>query len=124
MLQKEQRVAIGKEIVDGLISPVEASKKYGISRSAAQKYATDYRRANGLPVRSHPPKKNEIQAVKVKSNATSFDLEDYQSMSKEQLIEELIKSKINEARAKKGYEVKGDGQSKEFIILNNKNSKS
>jgi len=124
MIPKEQRVAIGKEIVDGLISPIEASKKYGISRSTAQQYATDYRRANGLPVRSHTPIKIESQAVRVKNNATSFDLEDYQSMSKEQLIEELIKSKINEARAKKGYEVKGDGQSKEFIILSNKNSKS
>ena len=45
-------------------------------------------------------------------------------MSKEQLIEELIKAKINEARAKKGYEVKGVGPNKEFITLNNKNSKS
>jgi transposase len=62
--------------------------------------------------------------IKLKNNATSFDLEDYHSMSKEQLIEELIKAKINEARAKKGYEVKGVGQNKEFISLNNKNSKS
>lgn len=124
MIPKEQRVAIGKEIVDGLISAAEAIKKYGISRSSAQQYATDYRRANGLPVRSRTPISIESKAVQVKSNATSFDLEDYQSMSKEQLIEELIKSKINEARAKKGYEVKGDGQSKEFIILSSKNSKS
>lgn len=124
MVPKEQRVAIGKEIVDGLITPIEASKKYGISRTTAQKYATDYRRDNGLPVRSHPPVKIESQAIKLKGNATSFDLEDYQSMSKEQLIEELIKSKINEARAKKGYEVKGDGQNKEFISLSNRNSKS
>ena len=123
MIPKEQRVAIGKEIVDGLISPIEASKKYGISRSAAQKYATDYRRENGLPIRSHSSIVIESQAIKVKNNATTFDLEDYQSMSKEQLIEELIKSKINEARAKKGYEVKGDGQSKEFNILSNKNLK-
>ena len=123
MIPKEQRIAIGKEIVDGLISPKEAVKKYGVSRSAAQKYATDYRRANSLPIRSHPPVKVESKAVKVKANATSFDLEDYQSMSKEQLIEELIKSKINEARAKKGYEVKGDGQSKEFISLSSRNSK-
>ena len=43
---------------------------------------------------------------------------------RKELIEELIKAKINEARAKKGYEVKGVGQNKEFISLNNKNSKS
>ena len=124
MIPKEQRVAIGKEIVDGLISPIEAGKKYGISRTSAQQYATDYRRANGLPVRSHSSKKTESPMIKLKNNATSFDLENYKSMSKEQLIEELIKAKINEARAKKGYEVKGVGQNKEFISLNNKNSKS
>ena len=45
-------------------------------------------------------------------------------MTKDQLIEELIKSKINEARAKEVYEVKGDGQNKEFISLSSKNSKS
>lgn len=124
MIPKEQRAVIGKEIVDGLISPIEAGKKYGISRSSAQKYATDYRRANGLPIQSHPPKRTETPMVNRKSNASSFDLEDYQSMSREQLIEELIKARINEARAKKGYEVKGVGQNKEYIFLNNKNSKS
>jgi transposase len=35
----------------------------------------------------------------------------------------LILSKANELRAKKGYEVKGVGQKKEFISLNNKNLK-
>ena len=60
----------------------------------------------------------------LKSSNDSFHLEDYQSMTKDQLIEELIKSKINESRAKKGYEVKGDGQNKEFISLSIKNSKS
>ena len=40
------------------------------------------------------------------------------------LINELIKAKANELRAKKGYEVKGDGANREYISLNNKNSKS
>ena len=44
-------------------------------------------------------------------------------MTREELMEELIKSKINEARAKKGYMVKGDGANKEFIPLDKKNSK-
>ena len=34
-----------------------------------------------------------------------------------------VKEKANELRAKKGYEVKGVGADKEFIPLNNKNSK-
>jgi transposase len=44
-------------------------------------------------------------------------------MSKAELINELIKAKVNEARAKKGYQVKGDGPNKEYSSLNNKNSK-
>ena len=119
MIQKEQRIAIAKEIVDGSLSSREAAEKYGISKSLAAKYATDYRRENGLPVRTSTPRTPET-----KSSNDSFHLEDYQSMTKDQLIEELIKSKINEARAKKGYEVKGDGQNKEFISLSSKNSKS
>lgn len=123
MIPKEQRVVIAKEIVDGSLSSREAAEKYGISKSLAAKYATDYRRENGLPVRTSISHTKNTEAVMLKSSADSFRLEDYQSMSKEQLIEELIKSKINEARAKKGYEVKGDGQNKEFISLNNRNSK-
>ena len=123
MIPEEQREVIAKEIVEGKLTNREVAEKYGISKSLAGKYATDYRRANGLPVKYHPSLKNESDIVKVKSNAVAFDIEDYQSMTKEQLIEELIKSKINEARAKKGYEVKGDGPNKEFVSLNNRNSK-
>ena len=122
MIQKEQRIAIAKEIVDGSLSSREAAEKYGISKSLAAKYATDYRRENGLPVRTSTPRTPETKAIMLKSSNDSFHLEDYQT--KDQLIEELIKSKINEARAKKGYEVKGDGQNKEFISLSSKNSRS
>ena len=115
MIPKEQRIAIAKEIVDGSLSSREAAEKYGISKSLA---------ANGLPVRTSTPRTPETKAIMLKSSNDSFHLEDYQSMTKDQLIEELIKSKINEARAKKGYEVKGDGQNKEFISLSSKNSKS
>ena len=120
MIPKEQRIAIAKEIVDGSLSSREAAEKYGISKSLAAKYATDYRRENGLPVRTSTPRTPETKAIMLKSSNDSFHLEDYQSMTKDQLIEELIKSKINEARAKKGYEVKGDGQNKEFISLSSK----
>ena len=44
-------------------------------------------------------------------------------MSKEELLHELMKSKINEARLKKGYMVKGDGAEKEYYLLNNKNTR-
>ena len=50
-------------------------------------------------------------------------LEDYETMSKEELINELVHAKINEARLKKGYEVKGVGAQKEFVPLDSKSTK-
>jgi transposase len=50
-------------------------------------------------------------------------LEEYESMTKEELVRELVRSKIREARLKKGYEVKGVGVEKVFIPLNSKNIK-
>ena len=44
-------------------------------------------------------------------------------MTKEELIRELILSKANELRAKKGYEVRGVGANKEFITSDEENSK-
>ena len=51
------------------------------------------------------------------------DYNDLESMTKDELIDEVIKARINTERAKKGYIVKGDGQEKEFISLNNQNLK-
>ena len=45
-------------------------------------------------------------------------------MTKEELIKEIMKKDIEVARAKKGYTVKGGGKTKEFITINNANSKS
>ena len=115
---KEQRLDIGKQIYTGQINKENAMSKYGISLSSAEKYMTQYKLANSIPVQQNRP--NIISKAKIVPDA---DLEMYQSMSKEELIQQLIMSKANELRAKKGYEVKGVGQKKEFIILNNKNSK-
>lgn len=116
---KEQRLDIGHQIYTGEISKEDAMTKYGIGRSSAENYVTAYKRENAIPTRNC--RSSSHSKINVVSNA---DLELYQSMSKEELIQQLILSKANELRAKKGYEVKGDGHKKEFIILNNKNSKS
>ena len=75
-----------------------------------------------LPIKSQfSGKQPGVIKAKHSSNA---DIDAYMAMSKEELINELIISKANELRAKKGYEVKGVGSSKEYISLNSKNSKS
>ena len=108
----DERLAIGEEIVTGKISTTEATVKYDISIKSAQLYARQYRAKHDIP-----------SPVNSSVNVTGLDIEAYQAMSKDELINELIKAKVNEARAKKGYEVKGVGADKEFISLNSKNSK-
>ena len=117
---KEERIIIGKEIATGKISSKEAADKYHISLSLAQLYAQQYRESHNIP--SPRPQKNALK--RGQSEESVKDIEMYMTMSKEELVNELIRAKINEARAKKGYEVKGVGANKEFSSLNGKNSKS
>ena len=118
---KEKRLDIGRRIFTQEITYKEAMEIYGLSESAAHKYLADYKRVNDLPVRTQSPPKQKPQK---KNTCSDPDIETYMSMSKEELINELIKAKANELRAKKGYEVKGDGANREYISLNDKNSKS
>lgn len=115
-LTKDERLDVGRRMYNKEISYRDAMELYGISETCAHKWMTDYKRFQGIPVMSHSISKPSIQHI-------SPDMEAYMSMSKDELINELIKAKANELRAKKGYEVKGVGANKEFIPLNNKNSK-
>lgn len=113
---REEKLDIGRQLYHKELTIQEAMERFGMARSTVDKCLTDFKRAKGIPVR---PKANKISA----SFGSSNDIETYMSMSKEELINELILAKANELRAKKGYEVKGVGANKEFIPLNNKNSK-
>lgn len=116
---KEQRLDIGKRIYDGELSLKQAGGEYGISYSAAQHYLKLYRDENQLPVKPLKPSDGKGRVINLKS-CEPRTIEDYKEMSKDELIEELIKSRIREARLKKGYEVKGDGS---VILYDNKNIK-
>lgn len=115
---KEERLDIGRQVYTQELSEAEAQLKYEIGRTCVQNYVNQYKQSIGVVTQETIPKHNTLQR---KSNP---DIETYMSMSKEELINELIKAKANELRAKKGYEVKGDGANREYISLNNKNSKS
>jgi transposase len=113
----EQQLEIGRQIYDGEITPRQAEDKYGISHCSTTTYRQKYEKEFGLPPR------NRIKACKNGSTAILAScepraIEDYESMSKNELIDELVKSRIREARLKKGYEVKGDGS---VIHYDNKN---
>ena len=116
----EERMDIGRRMYLHEITYKEAMEIYGLSESCAHKYMTDYKKAQGIPLANTVPKMKNSSVLK---SLSSPDIDTYMAMSKEELINELIIAKANELRAKKGYEVKGAGANKEYIILNNKNTK-
>ena len=117
---KEERLNIGRQIFEGEMTVASAAAKYDINLYTARDYLRLYKAQENLIIPSgYRSGGNQDSTLK-----ESPDKAQYEQMTREELMEELIKAKINEARAKKGYEVKGDGQNKEFIPLSNKNSKS
>ena len=112
---KEERMEIGRRIYNGEISRYEAAEEYGINDQTARNYMRMYRDANHLP-----PKRGTVTIATPSFKKAPAGLEELESMSKEELIQELIKARITEARLKKGYEVKGDGT---VILYDSKNTK-
>lgn len=118
---REQRLDIGRQIVTHQLTRAEAMEKYHVSDTTVDNYIHMYKIANGIPTKdTASPSPVKIKPLK---STETLDIEAYRAMSKEELIRELILAKANELRAKKGYEVKGDGSNKEYIPLNNKNMK-
>lgn len=117
---KEERLDIGAKIYNSEMTKYEAADRYGISVGSAREYMRMYRDAHGLPQKG---RSKEAHQVKIVEQAKIPRYEEYESMTKEELIQELVKARINEARLKKGYEVKGAGVEKVFIPLDNRNTK-
>ena len=96
-------------------------EKYGITETTVDNYVRLYRTENKLPPRecTSNPLKSRAVLPESRTGYAEFD-----SMTREELIGEIIKARINEARAKKGYTVEGDGTEKVFEPIVNKNTKS
>ena len=113
---QEERLDIGRRIYEGEITRYQAAEVYGISDQTARDYMRLYRNVNQLPAKRG--KKATVKAPSFQNAPANID--ELESMSKEQLIQELVKPRIAEARLKKGYEVKGDGT---VILYGNRNTK-
>ena len=111
----EERLEIGRRIYDGEISRYEAAEQYGINDQTARNYMRMYRDANKLPPKQG---KRARSTLLLKNDRVGID--DLEAMTKEELIYELIKARITEARLKKGYEVKGDGTVVLYDSMNTK----
>ena len=117
---KEERLEIGRRIYVGELSTTMAAREYDISYYTAREYLRSYKAEINvaIPKGERPDGKPKESQDSTLSNRTA-----YEDMSREELIDELIKARINEERAKKGYTVKGVGADKEFIPLDRKNTK-
>ena len=112
----QERLDIGQRIYDGEITRYQAAEQYGISEQTARNYMRMNRDANGLP-----PKRSAGNSIQAPSfGSVPAGLEEFKTMTKEELIQELVKARITEARLKKGYEVKGDGT---VILYGSRNTK-
>lgn len=113
----EERLDIGRRIYNGEISRYQADEEYGISDQTARDYMRLYRSSEGLPPKRGQKKAGEAVLFK----AEPAELNKLESMTKEELIREVMRARIREARLKKGYEVKGDGT---VILYDIENTKS
>ena len=104
---KEEKLNIGRRIYEGELTRYQAAEEYDIGENTARSYMRMYRDLNQLP-----PKQKcytaPLSTGKPSGLSTSQNLKSYKAMTKEELIQALVKARIAEARLKKGYEVKGD----------------
>ena len=115
---KKQRLDIGSQLYHEELTRAQAAEKYNISEGTAREYMRLYRDENQLPPKKARTSAKKYPAATVLNEPASP--ESYESMTKEELIQELAKAKIAEARLKKGYEVKGDGSVIHYVKKNTK----
>ena len=97
----------------------KTAQKYDVYRSVLKRWRKEYRRngIDGLKSRTgkHSTKhSNGLNGLHVKKNKTR----------EEELELENLKLKIEVARLKKGYQVKGVGSKKEYVTIKDLNTKS
>ena len=120
---KQERLAIGKRIYDGEINRFMAAEIYHINSSTARDYMRLYRHTNQLPPKKATCKTIGTRFSNGELNVLSQEKKSMEEMSREELIDQLVLARINEARLKKGYQVKGVGANKEYIPIDSKNIK-
>lgn len=90
---------IAKRVYDGELTVEEAAVKYDLNPSSVKGYLRLYRAETGLPPRTRTKKAGKVtQSIETPKDSS---LKEYESMSKEELIDALVMARINEARLKK-----------------------
>lgn len=118
---EEQSLDIAKHVYDRDLTVEEAAVKYDLSVSSVEKYLRLYRAKMGLKPRVYTRKAVTVtQPIETPGDAS---LKEYEAMTKEELIDALVMARINEARLKKGYSVKGSGVEKEYLSIDKESTK-
>ncbi len=101
---KEQRLKIGKEIYDGEITKYEAVDIYGIGVDSARDYMRLYRDTNELPPKNfHKIKYSIPDDGDGKITKETLGIAEIEAMSRNELINALITSRIREIKLKDKY---------------------
>ena len=109
----EEKETIVKEMIEQGIGQRTMKNKTGISETQLWKWKNQYLEGGKLALENKRKPGNPIAKYLHRKK-----------LSKEEQLEfELMKLRIENERLKKGYLVKGVGQSKEYISTNKKNSK-
>ena len=116
---KEERLEIGRRIYQGEITLATAATEYDVNLYTARDYLRMYKASENVSI----PQDFRSGGNQDDTLVDKPDIGQYEKMSRKELMDELIKAKIEAARAKKGYEVKGDGRSREYVPINRKSSK-
>ena len=95
--KREKRLDIGKQIYNNEISKSDAAIKYKISEGTARDYMRLYRDVNGLPPKNRIHK--EENTVKISVYSSEPDLSEYESMTKEDLVKELVRTGQSQSSA-------------------------
>ena len=114
MRSPEEKEKIVLEKLNG-VTETSLKNKYKISRDSIWEWTTKYLKygIDGLKSKTGKSSKKGVSGRPRKA-----------ATREEQLERENIKLKIEIERLKKGYYVKGVGQRKEYVFINNKNIKS
>ncbi|MBQ9457185.1 MAG: hypothetical protein IJU64_01590 [Bacilli bacterium] len=110
---RKQRLDVGKAVYEHRITKYEAARQNHVTESCVTNWLKLYLSEAGIPYTK--------DVLEISAGGTARD---YSSMTKEELVHELMLRDIEVARAKKGYEVKGGGgKAKEYRSLSEPSSK-
>lgn len=103
-------------VCDEKQSTIGIAAKYNVPLKTFEKWITAYYKDSTVY--------DETKPVKFRNSAKPYEsMPDYDSMTNEELLHEIMKRDIEIARLKKGYSVKGSGTKREYTTYSIKNTK-